>query len=254
MKRTIFLVVLCAVVAVPAMADQYGTISVNETGYHDWKAMTVHYTGAVSDGRSVVTGVYELTLSGYAATGNAGDPVLSSAAAGMLTGEVDAFCIDIWDWSPSVAQPYDVRTLDDAPNAMGGGPVMGEEKAARLAELLNTHWNDALDTSVKGAALQAAVWEIVAEDLPSDPADYNLSSGKFYLTGSSDVINLANGWLDSISAIGQAFGGYVAVSNPTTAGALATYQDYVVRVPVPGAVLLGMLGLGYAGLRLRKTV
>lgn len=37
-------------------------------------------------------------------------------------------------------------------------------------------------------------------------------------------------------------------------GSLAGSDSYVTFVPVPGAVLLGFLGLGYAGMRLRREV
>lgn len=113
MRSICFVLVLCALGAAPASADLLGTVNLSETGYHLWTGMTVHYSGAVADGVTVVTGVYEVTLSGYSGP-------LPAGAAGMLTGEVDAFCIDIWDWATSSPTRYDVRTLNDAPNGVGG--------------------------------------------------------------------------------------------------------------------------------------
>ena len=62
--------------------------------------------------------------------------------------------------------------------------------------------------------------------------------------------------LTSITTPGA--GWYVALSNPSMSdldweNGDRTYQDYLVRVPVPGAVLLGILGLGAAGMKLRKS-
>jgi hypothetical protein len=57
--------------------------------------------------------------------------------------------------------------------------------------------------------------------------------------------------LDSLSDEGHDYSMYLALSHPT--GELnGQYQDYVIRVPVPAAVILGILGLGVVGWRLRK--
>ena len=74
------------------------------------------------------------------------------------------------------------------------------------------------------------------------------------MSATSAVKDKANEMLASITD-GAAFGGkYVGLSNddvnyPKEPG---NYQDWVVKVPVPGAVLLGLLGLSAAGIRLRK--
>jgi len=43
-----------------------------------------------------------------------------------------------------------------------------------------------------------------------------------------------------------------ALSMGPAMAALGLYQDYVVRVPVPPAVLLGLLGMSVSAVRLRK--
>lgn len=244
--RSFIIIVVCLFVATPAMADTFGTIDVSETGVSLWRTLQVHRSGAVADGYTVYVGVYELNLKNASVTG------LAPGQEAMLNGDVDAFCIDIWNWAPSLHNQYNVQTLDDAPNPVSApSRRMGLAKAAQLAELLNAHWNAELDTSLKGAALQAAVWEVVEEDEAT--YGYNIDTGDFYLTGDPDVRSLANTWLTDLSPGGAAsFANYVALCHPITVGSTDQWQDYVVRVPVPGAVLLGILGLGVAGIKLRK--
>jgi hypothetical protein len=246
MKRLIFIAALCAFAVTPAMADLYGTVDVRETGVGPNVVMTIHDTAAVSDGVSVYTGLYYLNL----ANNYSGDP---SVGGEMPIGDVDSFCIDIWDYSTNNYTSYEVRSLDQAPNFnTGEGGPMGDAKARQVAELLDRYWNENIDTSTEYAALQAAVWEIVAED----PAKgYDLDSGVFSLTGGStagaDARTQAETWLDSLSDEGHDYSMYLALSHPT--GELnGQYQDYVIRVPVPAAVILGILGLGVVGWRLRK--
>lgn len=219
-----------------AMADPYGTVDVKETGVRLDRTLTVHKKGAAADGKTVYVGIYELDL--------------RSASTGLsyLQGDVDSFCIDIWEWAPdTVYETYEVHPLDNAPNPYSGGPTMGSTKAGQLAYLLDTHWNNDLDTSVEAAALQAAVWEIVAEGEDT----YNINVGDFYLTGDQDVRDKANTWLSAIGSSTASFGNYRALCNPLSAGA-GGYQDYVVRVPLPANVLLGIVGLTVAGIKLRK--
>ena len=87
------------------------------------------------------------------------------------------------------------------------------------------------------------------------PSSYDVNAGAtqgaFYLTGvdadgyKQDARDLANGWLRALSVGGVDFSNYLGLSNEGV-------QDYVVRVPVPAAFVLGLLGMGAAGLKLRK--
>jgi hypothetical protein len=134
---------------------------------------------------------------------------------------------------------------------------MGPLKASLIAELLI---KNPYSTALEAAAVQVAVWEILDENhfLFGGANPWNvsagLSQGNFYLDtspGNDDeiaVADLANTMLGNLSAAGLPFDRYTAVSNgPGT----KNWQDFVV-VPVPAAFLLGMLGLGAAGLKLRK--
>ena len=110
------------------------------------------------------------------------------------------------------------------------------------------------------AALQLAIWEIVDEGMsggayfPAVPAGWNLNAGNFQATNA--VLSAeANALLGNILGDGVATysGQYAGLSNPSLSGdPKDDYQDFVVRVPIPAAIWLGMLGLTAAGLKLRK--
>lgn len=255
--KTIFTTILCTFIAAPVVAD----FTVRYSGADPYLGVSVTSTGL--DG-TFVTGQYKINVQG-----DTGDII-------GAPGVINVFCIDVWDWAPtSSGITYTLMPLDQAPDA-GAGP-MGSMRAGYLATLLNTYWDKdnwnsdisrtfggtVYDPEEVAAAAQAAVWEIVDEfnedtDGPTgDPIPdpivtdtWNVETGLFYISGNDDVRDIANAMLSNIVGLGpSSFGDYRAVSNSTGA---SLYQDYVVRVPIPGAVLLGILGMGVAGVKLRK--
>lgn len=254
MKKLIILMILFS--AAPALAD----FTVQYSGASPY--LGVNVTSSGNDG-TFVTGQYKINIQGDAAD------IASIIGA---PGVVDVFCIDLWDWAPTTSGiHYTLMPLDETPD-MGAGP-MGGDRAGYLATLLDTYW-DADDWSSAAsrtfdsttytanqvaAALQVAVWEIVDEfntdptgPEPITPAGWNVTtgSGLFYISGNAAVTAIANEMLSNVVTLGMSdFGNYRGVSNTTDP---SHYQDYVVRVPVPAAVLLGLLGFGAAGIKLRK--
>lgn len=243
MKKLIFVITLCAFAAVPAAAD----MTVTEKGVSPGLVTSIHnYPGYYSGG--AYTGVYQLTIVG-------------STTPGLANGTVDSFCIDICQFAPS-GQSYEVTSLNAAPINTDAGP-MGETRARYLATLLDKYWTDwspsgneilgySYTNNEAAGALQLAVWEVVAEfkgqGQTFNPGGWTVSGGQFSATcGDSVVISLANSMLGDIAVENYLsdYGNYRALSSNSQ-------QDYVVRVPIPGAVLLGMLGLGAAGLKLRR--
>jgi hypothetical protein len=190
-------------------------------------------------------------------------------------GAVNAFCIDLWDWVPTSPLSYTLEPLDMTPD-QGAGP-MGPVRAEYLATLLNTYWdqdNWSSDTSRTfdlgtgsavysgervAAAVQLAVWEIV-DEFNTDttgwagdtvvPTSWNVKYDLFRVSGDMVVQDIANAMLSSVVGIGpSSFGNYQGLSNSSDA---SHYQDYVVMTPIPPSAVLGLLGLGVVGLKLRK--
>jgi hypothetical protein len=274
MKKMALIAALCAFVATPVMAAPYGTVKLDEVSVSPQTIMTI-WGSSFPSGINVYVGQYNLTLKDSTVPAGA----LPFGGEDMLNGRVGSFCIDIWDYSPSTFVSYDVVALDGAPDPQAG--PMGTDRARYLATLLNTYWDwstpasrtfnigsgdQLFSTDRVAAAVQTAVWEIVDEgntangdvDLPLpdywDTLRTSANKGNFYVSNDT-IAKIANVMLRNVRAEGESdFGGYVALSNhdvPETRGG-GYYQDYVVRVPVPGAVLLGFLGLSAAGLKLRR--
>jgi hypothetical protein len=250
MKRVIFIAVMCAFVAAPAVADPYGTVQVKYRNYTDSPVLyrettvydSIHMGTAV--GR-VVTGIYRLDMQTY--VDNGGNPLnLSADEIAMLSGKVDSFCTDIID-NPDKSnfRTYNVSPLEEIPDPVAG--PMGDAKAIDAAELLYMNWTSSLDAA-QAAAIQAALWEIVNEDSGTYALGQGAAFGNFQMWGNSSVVSAANLLLGNLTPDAQQVdyrGYFVGLTSPS-------YQDFVVKVPLPGAVLLGILGLGVAGLKLRK--
>jgi hypothetical protein len=245
MKRVVFVAVLGAFLATPVLAS----VSLKQTNVSPGLTVQVSSTGY--DGWTSA-GIYNLDIT-------------SSTVSGLI-GATEAFCIDIWDVNPSVYVEYEAVSLADAPDP-GAGP-MHALKASQLAQLLDTYWNStALASNLNAAALQTAVWEVVDERLTDATGAYvyNVTTGNFRVVAESSIYTLgqlttaANNMLASINS-GADSAGYLALTNSTVNNmdiygnytGLGKYQDYVVKVPVPAAFVLGLLGLGAAGARLRK--
>jgi hypothetical protein len=151
------------------------------------------------------------------------------------------FCIEM-QGSTTANVLYNVLDLEAAPINQGpGGLPMGITKADYIRELWALHIGDAT-TNNGAAAFQAAVWEIVYEDKLAwnvKTHDTTDTMNSFKIDGNDTVEALANTWLGQLDGSGPlAYLG--ALSN-------ASYQDYVVQIPAPGAVVLGVLGLGLIG-------
>jgi hypothetical protein len=245
------------------MADKYGTVEVRELNVTPRRTVTVTSTGYNG---GAYAGVYNIQLRNSTVP----DGTFPGDGEDMLDGYVDSFCIDIWDYSPGSWKPYDVVPLGESPDP-GAGP-MGAMRAGYLATLLNQYWDaDASSSSLEAAALQVAVWEIIDEGqnpdgtLPDDPNPNGWNArndtaggtlpdrGNFYI-GQDNIANRANEMLAQVRSLGTSVfdNVYAALSNDYKQTRPGYYQDYVVRVPVPGAILLGLLGLTAAGVKLRK--
>jgi hypothetical protein len=239
----------------PAMGDLYGEVDVEWQSLY--KGMTLQLAsskyGAIF--YSMDAGVSVLDVGPLKTTGTVHTPTHALPSDSYLKeGSILAFCIDLHDNKPEGdAEAYEALSLDAAPDVFGAGGPMGTDKAKYIAALLDTY---DYDTDAKAAAMQAAIWEILDEGSTGASAwevSDTTGRGDFYLdTSLSDeaaIAATANNWLDAISKAAS-FSRYTAVKSPIELGK-DEFQDFV-AVPTPTAVLLGMLGLGAAGWRLRR--
>lgn len=138
------------------------------------------------------------------------------------------FCIE-WNEHITTGVTYGA---DLSYAAIKGGEAISDPLDADSAYLYDAYLAGSL-SSYNAWDVQIAIWSIENE-LP-DPtwvtanatALKTLAAGQWSDTGLYRVMNLYN-------------------PNDTNA------QDFIIKVPVPGAVLLGMLGLSVAGVKLRK--
>lgn len=261
MGKTRLLSAICLVSlwlsAAPAMADYYGTtnISMKEqpgltveitTAYDAWWAAFT--TDPIATRPNEYAGVSYIQSTSLVPSATP----LPDGAYANFGGVLVGFCIDLYDPAPAILPPaeYEVLSLNEAPDPMAAVSGMGEIKAKQIARILQT--NNYHESDEVAAAMQIAIWEILDEEhaVFSQSANaLDVTTGDFKLIGDASIATLANNMLGGLGDVSSVdYSRYIALSSSDGKG---SYQDFVV-VPVPAAVLLGMLGLSVVGVKLRK--
>jgi hypothetical protein len=235
MKKLIFTTIICLFLVSPSLADYYaGKDEVTVTG----TVAGVSYSwGAAGEFT-----IYDSDLSVFRYT---------SQTSGILgaSNSFQTFCVEK---NEATYSPVDVFVnesgLTGSQAVMGGGglnpdpldPITAYLYTKFATETLSNY--DYTNTSgvgrdVSARELQEAIW--VVEDETTDPA-----------TGQAALwIAEAQGEIDNNNWSGI---GSVRVLNLYIPGTDIPMQDMLYLVPVPGAVLLGILGLGVVGIKLRR--
>lgn len=233
------LTITCAAGAVPV-----GTIDIEHTSYGANGQLRVWGGGLY--GSYVRGGVYMLDKTGDTGQGDL-----------WPNGPLGSFCIELGQWSPQSPCEYDVVMPEEAqrPAYFLGGPI-GPQKAEYLSEL----WGRFFDPGWVGAgpftaqqnsdaeAFAAAVWEIIYEDFPVSPANWNVTldgtiGPRGFKCSDADTYT-ANQWLHALDGTGP--------KADLRAFVNGCKQDFIVETHMPEPATICLLSLGALSLLRRK--
>lgn len=167
-------------------------------------------------------------------------------------GPLGGFCIELSQRAPKKPSEYDVIMPQDAPEpACFLGGRIGPDKAEYLSEL----WGRFFEPNWVGSgpftcrqnrnaeAFAAAIWEIIYEELPESPADWNVEVDStfgrlgFKCFGADSAT--ANQWLHTLDGTGPKADLRALVCDGK--------QDYITAIPtseMPEPATMALLGLG----------
>ena len=248
---------LCLFVVAPAMADLHGK---------GWDGGTASWTRVYSKGRGGEFTLYNYTSTEKLLISNSAYASSTSGLAGHAE-SFQTFCVEtdefvdtgmrIWGSEAAVATPDVYGSGSHAWNG-GANSTTGDDLDPRTAYLYTqfatgqlsgyayTGTVNGLDRNQTAGALQRTIWylEDEVENFTSKFMDVELNSAQQTLTLS---------WLVEANTVNWKDIGNVRVLQ-LYKGTSALKQDqlYLQEIPVPGAVLLGLLGLSAAGIKLRK--
>lgn len=246
-----------AFVATPALADLHGLGY--DGGTANWDRKSGYYAG--QGGEFTIWGP-ELLLSNSA---------YADSTSGLTWGSVlrpesfQTFCVETGEtiYEPmkvwvSESSTTDLNNYGSGSHAWKGGTSSGDDLGAETAYLYTqfatgnlsgyayTGIVGGLNRSQTAGALQRLIWNIEGEG-----GSLNAGSIWYGITLTAAQVSLITSWQTAYNDSGWTGIGNVRVLQMTTEyGRLK--QDQLYLTPAPGAVLLGMLGLGVAGLKLRR--
>jgi hypothetical protein len=250
MKRLILISILCAFIAAPAFAGHGAGYS---GGKVNWTRVSGHFGGNGGEFTIYSDGGPGLLLSNgdYASTtkGKAGKAE-SFQTFCIELGEYIVSQMDVWVSEASTATP---AVYGSGSHAWKGGTGAGDDLDPRTAYLYDQFARGTLSSYAYGTGrsssartLQRVLWNLEQEDGKA-LKDFSGNVGGIDLTAAEET--QAKAWVDEAIGAGWTGIGSVRVLQMQTG---QTLRQDVLWIPVPGAVLLGILGLGAAGLKLRR--
>jgi hypothetical protein len=244
--KTKFTLLATAAALSLATAAQADTITANCSSVLTWNTpVSVSVNGGSSFSSAYAT---QIRWTKTASTGTLGNAIATS---------FNTYCIQLSEdvYVPSTNNNYTVTQNIAAAPLPGSG--MGAAAADHLQALFGLQGATAIATNDQtiSAAFQLAIWEIVGD------SDLNLATGLFRAAASSNIMSLAQSYLNSIANI--ATGTYndphlVALTSPVP-GLNGSIQDQItvlpglpsdgLLVPLPASSIGGLGLLAFAGFR-----
>jgi hypothetical protein len=252
-RRLLLIVALCGFATAPVLADY-------SAGQIYWTRVSNHWNGTGGEFTLYYNGPAVLSNSAYA------DVVKGQDG---RTNSFQSFCLEMREYVQNPMDAFVSETFinettgavtGEGSHAIYGGKTFGDNLDSRTAYLytrfaagaLSNYAYTGVDRAASAGALQKVIWY-----LEQEIGNLTDSSGGFVLDAAQQA--QADAWIaeaESAIASGRWSGiGQVRVLNMWGVDADGNYvklaQDQL-YVPVPAAALLGLLGLGAAGIKLRR--
>ncbi len=227
MRSFIFVMLLCIPVCAYALPVPGDVVEVNWLGFTASEEVTVS-SGLFYNG-TYTAGVGEIELS---------DEQLV----------LDAFVIDLGDMLPNPAATYKAVELTGAPDPSDDN--MSASKADAVEKLHSMAFAGIGNDTVKAAAFNVAVWEIVYENSGA----WDVSSGDFLISDNAAVANQAQTYLVGLMQYNGDASELLALASPFEPYdfKLGQYSDLAIAVPEPATVVLLFSGAAVFALK-RKS-
>jgi hypothetical protein len=260
MKKLVFIAIVCGFVAVPAFADlgfgngegyDAGTAHISRPNWRYYSANGGEFT--LSDN---TPGSFQLSNKSYAAVAKGLAGAESFQTFCVETNEFTDNPLEVWLSNASAENPLVAGSGSHAweGSVVGVGDSLDPRTAylytqfatGKLSNYRYPELNDG-NRAKDAGQLQRAIWSL-EEGLGLMAQDVQ---AKAWVAEAAAAVLPGGTWEQEWGATGI---GYVRILQMYKAGdkTVALKQDQLYYVPVPGAVLLGMLGLSVAGIKLRR--